>query len=121
MKILGTCIVKVDGAQFKTVPDSVELSIGGFNRVVETADNEIHYRNGALVASKVTCEFLHNEKTDLKKLNDLEEGMVEIVTDMGNGITYTIPKASRTGEPITTSSSNGRIKFQAEGSPVPGL
>jgi hypothetical protein len=121
MKILGSCVVKVDGQTYLTVPDSVELGIGGYNRTVETADNSIHYRNGPLVASSLGCEFLHSANTDLKKLNDLVEGLVEIITDVGNGITYTIPNATRTGDPISTSSSNGRIRFQCNGDPVPGL
>lgn len=121
MKVLGTCIVKVDGQLFKTVPDSVELMFGGFSRTAEVADNTVNHRDGPLVPSKMTCEFLHTEKTDIKKLNDLVGGLVEVVTDIGGGITYTIPNATRTGDPISMSSSNGRIKFQVEGDPVPGL
>lgn len=121
MKILGTVIVKVNGQNYKTVPDSVEISFGGFARTAEVADNTVNHRDGALVPSKLTCEFLHTEKTDIAALNDLIGGLVEAVTDIGGGITYSIPNATRTGDPVSTSSSNGRIKFQCEGDPVPGL
>lgn len=119
MKILGVCTIKVDGALYKTVADSVELMIGGRARKSVVGDETVNYQDGPLVPSKLTCEFLHTNKSDLKKLNDFVEGMLEIETDIG--VTYTMPNASRTGDPVSTSSSSGRIKFQAEGDPVPGL
>ncbi len=119
MKVFGSSIVKIDGALFKTVPDSVELMFGGRNRTAEVADDTVNHRDGPLVPSRLTCEFLHTEKTDIAKLNDLVGGVIEIITDIGT--TYTMPNATRTGDPIMTSSSNGRIRFQAEGDPIPGL
>ncbi len=120
-KILGSCVVKVDGISFLTVPDSVEISFGGRAREAVVADDDVHYRDGPLVPSMLSCEFLHSANTDIKKLNDLVNGLVECITDIGSGITYTIPNATRTGLPIKSSSSNGRIAFQCEGKEVPGL
>ena len=118
-KILGTCIVKIDGAKYKTVPDSVVLGFGGREVFAEAADDTIQYREGPLMPSTLECEFQHTANTDVRKLNEATDVLIEIETNLG--LTYTMPGARRTGPPITTSSSNGRIKFQASGDPVPGL
>ena len=119
MKVFGSSIVVVDGKRYNTVPDSVELGFGGRNREAVVADDQVHHRDGPLVPSMLTCEFLHTASLDIKALNDLVGGMVEVITDIG--VTYTIPNATRTGDPIGTSSSNGRIRFQCQGNEVPGL
>jgi hypothetical protein len=119
-KILGVCIVKISGKKYRTVPDSVELDFGGYEITAETADDEIHFRAGPLQASMLKCEFLHKADTDIKALNELDDKLVEVeCKDLG--LTYSLPNASRTGPPISTSSSNGHIKFQCQGKPVPGL
>ncbi len=119
-KILGVCIVKIDGAKFKTVPGTTTLGFGGRMRTTEVADDTIQYKEGALFPAYMECEFQHTAGTDITKLNDLLGGLVEIETDLP-GITYTIPNATRVGEPISTTDSNGHIRFRVEGDPVPGL
>lgn len=119
-KILGACIVKISGQKFNTVPDSVELDFGGYEVTAETADDEIHFRNGPKVAAMVKCEFLHKASTDIKFLNEVDDKLIEIEC-LDLGLTYSIPKGTRTGPPIGTSSANGHIKWQAQGNPVPGL
>jgi hypothetical protein len=103
--------------KYKTVRRFGRAHVRRAQPEVDGGDETVNYQDGPLVPSKLTCEFLHTEKTDIKKLNDLVEGMIEIETDIG--ITYTMPNASRTGEPIGTVSGSGRIKFQAEGDEVP--
>lgn len=119
-KILGVCIVKIDGAKYRTVPGTTTIGFGGRNRTTEVADETIQYKDGPLMPAFVETEFQHTAGTDIRKLNDLVGGLVEVETDLEN-ITYTIPNATRVGEPIQASDSNGHIKWRAEGDPVPGL
>lgn len=118
-KVAGNYKVKINGQLFKTVPDSVTLGFGGHEVFAEAADDTICYREGPLMPSSLECEFLHTAATDIAFLNNLKDALIEIETNLG--LTYSMPNARRTGPPIRTASSNGRISFQASGDEVPGL
>lgn len=118
-KILGVCIVKIDGAKYRTVPGTTTIGFGGRSRSTEVADETIQYKDGPLMAAFVETEFQHTAGTDITKLNNCVGALVEIETDIN--VTYTIPNATRVGEPIQSTDSNGHIKWRAEGDPVPGL
>ena len=80
-KFLGNAMVKVNGKLVKTVPDSVEVEFGGFERSEMMADNTFNYQEKP-IASKVTFKCIVTSKTDVKVINELAEGTVEVITDI---------------------------------------
>lgn len=114
-KFLGNVKVKVNGQLVKTVGDSVELGMGGYARESNMADDTFNF-NEKPASSKLSFSILHTNKTDVKALNELESGTVEVITDIGKS--YTQTSATRMGDPITSSSSDGTIKVEIEGDPI---
>lgn len=116
-KIMGNVLLKIDGQLVKTIPGSVEIEFGGFEREEVMADGQFHYRETP-IASRVTAKLAVTEKTDIRKINNLAEGMVEVVTDIGGGLTWTQSSATRMGEPVKASSSDGQMDFMSAGDPI---
>lgn len=119
LKVLGSCYLKIDGQLYKTVPDSVEITFGGREVTAMPADETIVFQEGPLVPSMIAAEFLLTEKFDVKKINELSGATIEVITNIG--VSYVMPKASRTGAPISAASGTGRVRAQFQGDPIPGL
>lgn len=115
-KFLGNVTIKVDGVSVKTVPDSVEVEFGGMTRKSQMADNTFNYSETP-APSKVTFKILHTQKTGIKALNELADGLIEICTDLGGKI-YKQTSATRMGAPIKTESGSGQITVETEGDPI---
>lgn len=115
-KFLGTAKIKINGGLVKTVPGSVELEYGGKTRESVMADGQFNF-NEKDVPTKLSFKMLHTSKTQMKKVNELADGMVEVETDIGK--TYTITSAARMGDPIKTKDSDGQVDVSIEGDPIP--
>jgi len=115
-KFLGNAMVKINGKLIKTVPDSVEIEFGGFERSEMMADNTFNY-NEKPVASKVSLKCIVTSKTDVKVINELAEGTVEVITDIP-GKTWTQTAATRMGSPVSITSSDGQLKVEFMGDPI---
>lgn len=109
-------MIKVNGKLVKTVPDSVELTFGGPMRQSVMADNTFNF-NEKPAPSKLTFKMLVTSKTEEKVINELEGGTVEILTDIP-GKEWTQTSATRMGDPVTVSSSDGQITVETEGDPI---
>ena len=112
---LGNCRVKVNGDLCKTVPGSVVLNFGGKTRTSTMADGTYNFAEKDAPAT-LEAKFLHTDKTQIKKLNALAGGTVEIETDFGT--VYAITSATRSGEPLSSNDSDGQITFRCEGDPI---
>jgi len=115
-KFLGNVKIKIDGQLVKTVPDSVEVDFGGYARADQMADDTFNY-NAKPIASMLEFEGLVTTDTSISALNDLEQGTVEVITDLP-GITYKMTNATRMGDAIKVSSSSGRFRMQVKGDPI---
>ncbi len=117
-KIMGNVFVKLDGQLMKCVPDSVTLNFGGYPRESKSADGSILFQDKPVMASKLVCKFYVTKATSVDKINNIENGMAEVITDIGGGITYAIVGATRTGDPVEINSGDGTASFQCEGEPI---
>jgi Phage tail tube protein len=115
-KFLGNAMIKINGKLVKTVPDSVELNFGGPMRQSVMADNTFNF-NEKPAPSKLTFKVLVTSKTDVKVINELESGTVEILTDIP-GKEWTQTGATRMGDPVSLSSGDGQMTIETEGDPI---
>jgi hypothetical protein len=117
-KVLGNVKLKINSKLVKTVPDSVELMVGGYQVTAEIADDTVNQRNSKLMPASVKFEGLVTVDFDMKTLNELTGATVEIISDVA-GQNYVITEAFRSGDPVTVSSSSGRFSMLIEGNPCP--
>jgi hypothetical protein len=117
-KVRGNVKLKINSKLVKTVPDSVDLSVGGYQVTAEVADDSINQRNAKLMPASVKFEGLVTAGFTMKILNELTGATVEIISDVP-GQSYLIVDAFRSGDPVTISSSNGRFSMLIEGNPCP--
>jgi hypothetical protein len=115
-KFLGNAMVKINGKLVKTVPDSVELDFGGFQRESVMADNTFNFHEKP-APSKLSFKILVTSKTDVKVINELEAGTIEILTDIP-GKEWTQTGATRMGDPIKIMSGDGQATVETEGDPI---
>jgi hypothetical protein len=115
-KYLGNAMVKVNGKLVKTVPDSVELEFGGFERASMMADNTFNFHEKPM-PSKLTFKALITSKTEEKVINELEGGTVEVITDIP-GKSWTQTSATRMGPPVKVTSGDGQMTIETEGDPI---
>lgn len=115
-QFLGTAKVKVNGQYVKTVPDTVVLVFGGKTVTGQMADDTFNSSQKP-AASNLKFSLLLTAKTPLKMLNELQDGQVEIETDIGP--TYLMTSATRMGDPISVSSAEGQVTVEFGGDPIP--
>jgi len=115
-KFLGNAMVKVNGKLVKTVPESVELEFGGFERASMMADNTFNFHEKP-IPSKLSFKIIVTSKTDVKTINELDGGTVEVITDVP-GKTWTQTAATRMGPPVKISSGDGQMTVETEGDPI---
>lgn len=114
-KYVGTAMVKINGQLVKTVPKSVELNFGGATRTTTMADNTMNFSEEP-TPSKLTFKALVTSQTDEKMINDLVNGTVEIIADVGKS--WTMTSALRSGDPVSMSSNDGQLSVEISGDPI---
>lgn len=111
-KQVGSAKVKVNGMLLGTVPNTVEVMEGGAQREPVIADGIFHYKETPVPGS-VKAEFLLTDKFPFKTVNELTDGLVEVEYD--NGTRLELTGAMRNGDPISSSTSDGRVKAEFSG------
>ena len=108
-------IVKINGQKVNTVQGSVEVEFGGLERTEKMADNQFNYMETA-TPSKVTFKALVTPKTPMKLLNELADGQLEIITDIG--VTHLQTSATRMGPPIKMTTTDGELSVEVGGDAI---
>lgn len=115
-KVIGNVKVKVNSKLVKTVPGTVEYDAGGEERTGQIADDTFHYQ-AMPTPTTVDWEGVVTDNFDMKALNELQGGTVEILSDVP-GQSRSLQNATRVGPPIKVTSGNGRYKVQVQGEPM---
>jgi hypothetical protein len=111
-KFTGSGKVKVNGQLCKTVPDSIEVMVGGKQRNAQMADDTFNWSEKP-VAATVKCKFLLTDKFPMKTVNDLNEGLLEVELDIGKS--FDLTEACRLGDPLGFTTSDGQVSAEFGG------
>jgi hypothetical protein len=114
-KHVGSAKIKLNGMLLGTVPNTVEVMEGGKQRTAQIADGIFH-TNETDVPGSIKAEFLHTAAFSFKTVNELTDGLIEVEYDIGTRLEMT--GATRIGDPISSTTSDGRVKAEFSGTVV---
>lgn len=113
-QVTGTVYVNMNGKRLRS-KEGASLDMGGFERTAQMSNGTVAGFSEKPVPAVVSCTLLHMSDTDLKEINDFQDGTVTFETD--TGLTYIVNEAFTT-KPCKLTGGEGEIECEFSGLPA---